>query len=153
MRQGDAAFDALVVTASAAAGRVTTPPFTMAFTKDAPAAEEMEHMHLALNREQMAVAAMAVAEAMAEDHHATAKSIIGAARSMLVGSAGARTPVEEELDALAGTLHSAEAARICSFASASRARTQTNFTSPSRMTSPGKGARVAHHRMSCRKGM
>lgn len=149
---GDAAFDALVVTASAEAGRVTTPPFTMAFTKDT-ATEELEHMHLALNREQMAVAAMAVAEAMAGDHHATAQSIISAARSVLVGSAVARIPVEEELDALAGTLHSAEAARICSFASASRARTQTNFTSPSQMTSPGKGARVAHHRMSCRKGM
>ena len=153
MRQGDAAFDALVVTASAAAGRVVTPPFTMAFNKDAvPAPEEMERIHLAINREQMAVAALAVADAMASDRASMAQSVIDAARSVLVGSAAARSPVEEELNVLAGTLHNAELARIISFDSNARARTQTNFASPSRMTYAGKGAAAQHRRMSCRKG-
>ena len=155
--EASAAFDALVITATADGGRVATPPLTMAFAQDRAAAtpEEMAQMHLALNRERMAVAALAVAEQLSRREVGTARSVIAAARSVLVGGAAARTPVENELDVLADSLQDAERARIVSYETGSRARAQYSLMSPSRegnmMTTPNQGASIGQDRMQSRK--
>ena len=153
--QGDnteTTFDALAITASADGGRVRTPAFVMSFSNNhtvAPA--DMEQMHLALNRERMAVAAIAVADAVAQNNMDTARSVIKAARSVLVGGVAACTPVSNELTELENTLHDADLARICSYDSSMRARTQSNFVSNSTMSPAGKGASGSRYRMGCRK--
>ena len=150
--EASAAFDALVITATADGGRVATPPLTMVFAQDRAAAtpEEMAQMHLALNRERMAVAALAVAEQLSRREVGTARSVIAAARSVLVGGAAARTPVENELSVLEGSLHDAERARIVSYHSSMRARMQSSLVH-SPIATPGKGASSATYAMQFRK--
>ena len=92
-----------------------------------PTTAEAETLHLAINREHLAVAATAVANSLRDGRTEQAVSVIRAARSVLVGSESARTPVGLELTMLSASLQQEGAAQRA-WASAATAATQMDLT-------------------------
>lgn len=140
--------------------RVVTPTLAVSFSSMPAYAFEAatESIAAATNREQLALAASAVAAAVRApirgpmSQHAMVDSIMQAARSSLRGSPAVRQPAEAELATLAEQV--TDESRLVATANATVWRSaRQDYTSPS----PGgynhasKGASHGRHRMSAKK--